>query len=1051
MGRWLFLVCAVSALFFQCAVAHAQAGSDRTPATPDARMPEDADGPAGSTSRTVGDILRLLDSYAPDPTQRAALQRQATQPRPDTNDTRTLVDFYVRRANALGLLGSTHERLADLREAVRWSGRKDPNLMLVTSAVEWAAGHHVAAMALQEEMARHPGWDFVVNASLASNYASIGEFDKSERYQRQAVARATAERSKRADPELWKFEFQHILARSRAKVLLARGRYAEAEAAMRECIAAMEQDVAPAELRRSRGLTETPVSFVRNIYLTDLTTLAQILTREGKLAEAEVWARRSLRLQLEHTGLAHSNAGRALLSLAQVLGEQARFVEAEAVARRAIEVLENLGVMPHAVFLNDARLERANALTALGSWEQAVAEFLRRRDGLAGDPQFAQQVGVERLGWAIALLRSGEPQQARSMLETLERRLARSYGADHPEVAEVRGFLGITLLELGDKAQALVQFRRAAEGLLARRGLPAAASSPARALRLNMIVDAYIGLLHDVRGTALDSASSLDAAGEAFTLADAIRGHSTQRSMAAAGARAGAASNPQLAALIRNEQDLARESDALLEILVRLSAAPTQQQLPAVMAQMRERVDRIAKERKDLAVLIERAFPQYANLIQPRLVTIEEVRRFMTPGEVLISIFPGASRTYVWAVAKDGRVALHASALTAEQVAQQVMALRLALDVGDVPVDPYPAFDLATAHALYRELLLPVRAVWQDATSLLVATSGPLAQIPFALLPTQPSTEVNGPVPFAHYKTVPWLIKQIAIAQLPSVNALVTLRSMPASRQPRRAFAGFGDPVFDRRAEVMSASTPTDARDANLVAVRNLAIPRVTDDAIRRNRTVHAIPYSRLPPLPDTRDEVLAIAKALRADIDGDVFLGSDASKDKLRRADLASRRIIAFSTHGLLAGDFPGVDQPALALSAPADGSAENDPRKALLTLDDILALKLDADWVVLSACNTAAGDGKGSEAISGLGRAFFYAGSRALLVTHWPVESYSARLLVAGIFERYAADASLTRTEALRASMLALMNGETDGGADTYAHPMFWAPYALVGDSGR
>ena len=152
-----------------------------------------------------------------------------------------------------------------------------------------------------------------------------------------------------------------------------------------------------------------------------------------------------------------------------------------------------------------------------------------------------------------------------------------------------------------------------------------------------------------------------------------------------------------------------------------------------------------------------------------------------------------------------------------------------------------------------------------------------------------------------------------------------------------------------------------------------------------------------------------------------------------------------------MLPGDLPNLTQPALALAAP------DDPKESgLLTLDDILGLKLNADWVVLSACNTAAGDGAGSEAISGLGRGFFYAGGRSLLVTHWPVETVSAGKLVTGIFERIAADASLSRAEALRQSMLAIMDGATPDGASgvarfSYAHPIFWAPYALVGDPGR
>jgi CHAT domain-containing protein len=104
----------------------------------------------------------------------------------------------------------------------------------------------------------------------------------------------------------------------------------------------------------------------------------------------------------------------------------------------------------------------------------------------------------------------------------------------------------------------------------------------------------------------------------------------------------------------------------------------------------------------------------------------------------------------------------------------------------------------------------------------------------------------------------------------------------------------------------------------------------------------------------------------------------------------------------------------------------------------------------VVLSACNTAAADGQGAEAVSGLGRGFFYAGSRALLVTHWPVETVSARLLTTGIFERYARPGNVTRAEALNASMRALME-VTANGQYSYAHPLFWAPYALIGDGGR
>ena len=138
--------------------------------------------------------------------------------------------------------------------------------------------------------------------------------------------------------------------------------------------------------------------------------------------------------------------------------------------------------------------------------------------------------------------------------------------------------------------------------------------------------------------------------------------------------------------------------------------------------------------------------------------------------------------------------------------------------------------------------------------------------------------------------------------------------------------------------------------------------------------------------------------------------------------------------------------------MSAPKVAGVEGD---GLLTMEEILSLKLDADWVVLSACNTGAGAGAGAEAASGLGRAFFYAGTRAILVTNWSVHSQSARELVTDLFRRQAADPKLSRGEALRQAMMALLDGKgfTDDKGKTmfaYAHPLFWAPYTIIGDGG-
>jgi CHAT domain-containing protein len=158
---------------------------------------------------------------------------------------------------------------------------------------------------------------------------------------------------------------------------------------------------------------------------------------------------------------------------------------------------------------------------------------------------------------------------------------------------------------------------------------------------------------------------------------------------------------------------------------------------------------------------------------------------------------------------------------------------------------------------------------------------------------------------------------------------------------------------------------------------------------------------------------------------------------------------VLHFATHGLLAGEtemlVASKAEPALILTPPAQASEEDD---GLLTASEVAQLKLDADWVVLSACNTAAGvsDTPGAEALSGLARAFFYAGGRALLVSHWAVESEATVRLVTRAFDELKREPGIGRAEAMRRSMLALTAA---GGRN--AHPATWAPFVVVGEGGR
>jgi CHAT domain-containing protein len=374
------------------------------------------------------------------------------------------------------------------------------------------------------------------------------------------------------------------------------------------------------------------------------------------------------------------------------------------------------------------------------------------------------------------------------------------------------------------------------------------------------------------------------------------------------------------------------------------------------------------------------------------------------------------------------------------QMAKQVSHLRKSLDPGVSTIDEIPPFDIAASYRLYQQILEPISSTLLGKKVMLVVPHAELGQLPLSVLITKPSSQpTKSGLPFSSYRNTSWLTKEIAIAQIPSVTALTALRHLPDGNPSRKNFVGFGDPYFSaaqqKSAEKLVKSSQLATRGIPL-KLRN--VPKISG--------VSSAELALLPRLPDTSEEIQDVAKVMAASSE-DIFLHKQASVKQVMSMDLSNRKVIMFATHGLVPGELNGLTQPALAMSSP---EVTGDADDGLLTMDKVLTLKLDADWVVLSACNTAAGEGAGSEAVSGLGRAFFFAGAKALLVSNWPVDSAASRALMTDLFKRQQGKTS--KAESLREAMLyqieqgGMMEGKTM--KYSYAHPLFWAPFVLVGD---
>ena len=192
--------------------------------------------------------------------------------------------------------------------------------------------------------------------------------------------------------------------------------------------------------------------------------------------------------------------------------------------------------------------------------------------------------------------------------------------------------------------------------------------------------------------------------------------------------------------------------------------------------------------------------------------------------------------------------------------------------------------------------------------------------------------------------------------------------------------------------------------------------------------------------LPSTDDEVRMLSAFLGAGTEGTV-IGDDATEHAVRTAPLDRYRVISFATHGFLSrevAEYTGgkVSEMALALR-PGNGE------DGLLTSSEAAALRLNADWVLLSACNTAAGEGDDAEGLSGLARAFFFAGAETLLVSHWPIDDTATPALLSDVMLRSISGDTLSRAQALRQAQLTMLS------QPQYAHPFYWAPFSVVGDN--
>lgn len=740
----------------------------------------------------------------------------------------------------------------------------------------------------------------------------------------------------------------------------------------------------------------------------DYAILAGNLEAQKRWTEAEPLRKRILEMNQAIYGANHPATAAGLANLAANLSARGRYDEGEPLLRQALAIEEQV-IGPDSV----AVARTLNALGVLeakaGLKDEGAALFWRSlaiRKATLGERHPDTATSYNNLAAVLDLL--DKPREAEGAARRALAIRSAMLPALHPDTAWSKMTLArIVSRRAEGRTEALTLAREAMRVARTRRApLPGSeagsdfAEQGARAQGardpLSTTFSTFLALAASAAETKPGDAAALR--DEAFLAAQDLEVSQAGLAMTLTAARKAAGIGP-LAGLARKQQDLA----ARIRLLDVRAVEAIGKGLADKAQALRQEIAAASAQLATTDEQLRRDYPAYASLIATRAIPASKIQKLLAGDEALLMIVPVDEDIHLFALSAES-ADWKRLVKSREGVRDQVGKLRCEVDpqtcgsLADVSED----FDVQTAHGLFALLVAPMDHILAGKKRLFVTATGPIADLPLDMLITKaPSADQGDPHELAN---LPWLGDRHALVTLPSISALRPGNRM-RTLSDGSSFVGYGDPTLDGA-------------------------------------------FGNFPPLAGTRRELLSLAHALGA---GPTAITLEAAAtEKAVRADqrIGTAAVVTFATHGLLPGELDGRNEPGLVLSSPATATAEDD---GLLSASEAADLNMNAEWVILSACNTASGE-RGSDSLSALARAFLYAGAQSLLASHWRVADDATAALTLETMTMAKAHPELSRAEARQAAIKAIRTGRRGDGSIVanwtidWAHPSAWAPFSLI-----
>ena len=389
-------------------------------------------------------------------------------------------------------------------------------------------------------------------------------------------------------------------------------------------------------------------------------------------------------------------------------------------------------------------------------------------------------------------------------------------------------------------------------------------------------------------------------------------------------------------------------------------------------------------------------------------ILVGDIQNNLKKNEAIISYFISENNLYINLIKKD-KFSIQKIFLDYQELGDDMQNLIKSTKLNKN--NQLNVFDIKSSHKLYNLLIKPIENDLIGIDSINVIPHKDLLSLPFEIL-VKKLTKIKNK---NNYSDISFFGRNYSISYYPSIYAFYNLKSLK-SKRAKNSFLGLGDPKF-------SNLENKEKKELNLSKLMSRGIANA--DEIRK-----------MSELPETKDELELISKLFREK--SKLYIGKNFNEKKIKSINFNEYNYISFATHAIIANQINNIAEPGLVLTPPEKSSLEND---GILTVSEIEKLKLSADIVILSACNTASKDGSpDAEGLSGLTSAFFHAGTKSMLVTHWDVETNSAVMVTTGSLKNLENSESLSK--ALQKTKIEMMQ------SSNFSHPFFWAPFVLIGD---